>query len=104
MSLRGLFLLALIAIAASAPLAPQRLRVEYLTDPVGIDVRVPRFSWAVAHTDRGQVQAAYRVLVELRGQGATELVWDSGRVASSRSVNIQYSGINLLPNTGVACE
>lgn len=99
-----LLLLLLVAGVVSDPLAPQRLRVEYLTDPVGIDVRVPRFSWAVAHTSRAQTQIAYRVLVELRGQGSTELVWDSGRVVSSRSVNIEYSGVNLRAHTGMRLQ
>ena len=81
------------------PEAPFRLRVEYLEDPLGIDVRVPRFSWAVAHSDRGQAQIAYRILVELHYPQSTELVWDSGRVTSSKTVNIEYAGSNLLPQT-----
>jgi hypothetical protein len=29
--------------------APSGLRCEYLTDPVGIDVPQPRFSWVLEH-------------------------------------------------------
>ena len=31
--------------AADGPLAPINLKCEYLTNPVGIDVRLPRFGW-----------------------------------------------------------
>ncbi len=40
---------------AAGPLAPISLRVEYMKQPMGIDVATPRFSWSLQHTDRGQV-------------------------------------------------
>ena len=49
--------------AAEGPLAPVNLRCEYLKNPVGIDVRQPRFAWVLRHTQRAQMQSAYQVLV-----------------------------------------
>lgn len=96
-----LWFAALLLLSASLPAlaqpgAPFRLRTEYLQDPLGIDVTVPRFSWAVAHGERGQGQSAYRIVVVAATGG---LEWDSGKVASSKSVNIEYAGTALLPQT-----
>src|SRR5690348_2974172 len=44
-------------------LTPSRLRCEYRTDPLGVDVTSPRLSWIVESTERGQKQTAYQVLV-----------------------------------------
>ena len=49
--------------AAEGPLPPTSLRCEYLKNPVGIDVRQPRFAWVLRHTERAQMQSAYQVLV-----------------------------------------
>ncbi|MDR1692995.1 MAG: glycoside hydrolase family 78 protein [Oscillospiraceae bacterium] len=48
-----------------------RLRTEYLTDPIGIDIQNPRLMWNV---EGGVKQTAYQIVA---GQ------WDSGKVASS---------------------
>ena len=82
---------AFLACAAAAappglPLAPSRLRVEYLSNPLTIDTPVPRFSWALAHTGRQQAQSAYRLVVTSEPGGST--LWDSGTVPSNRSLHI----------------
>ena len=81
--------------AAGGPEAPANLRCEYRVDPIGIDVRAPRLSWWVRDARRGARQAAYQVLVATspanlrRGRAAA---WDSGRVASEKSVHVVYAG------------
>jgi alpha-L-rhamnosidase len=75
---------------ASGPLAPSGLRVEYLAEPV-IDVPQPRFSWALNHTERGQKQSAYQVVVSAE-PGFKTATWDSGRLASSQSTHVVYAG------------
>ena len=76
-------------------LKPVGLKCEYRTDPLGIDARVPRLSWALESEKRGQVQSAYRILVA-RGEddlaSEEDLLWDSGRVESDRSVGVEYGG------------
>ncbi len=75
--------------------APTDLRCEYLSDPIGIDVREPRFSWVLEPTRRGQRQAAYQLIVcsqadhAARGVGD---VWDSGRTESEDSCHVTYQG------------
>ena len=81
--------------AAEGPLPPANLRCEYLKNPLGIDVLQPRFAWVLAHTERGQKQTAYQVLVasslELLNQDKGDL-WDSGKTASEDSAQVVYSG------------
>mgnify|MGYP000984049400 FL=1 len=79
---------------------PVRLTCEYRENPVGIDVVQPRLSWVVESDERGQRQTAYRVLVastaELLATDRSDL-WDSGRVASSETIQIAYGGGGLEP-------
>ncbi len=81
--------------AAAAPGRPLELKCEYLTDPLGIDVRQPRFSWVLDHSERGQLQTAYQVLVatnsSLLEPGKADQ-WDSGKVASDNSTQVVYGG------------
>ncbi|MDR2448487.1 MAG: hypothetical protein LBD52_00820 [Prevotellaceae bacterium] len=46
-------------------LRPVELQCEYQTEPVGIDVPAPRFSWQLLDPKhvRGQAQTAYHILV-----------------------------------------
>jgi alpha-L-rhamnosidase len=71
------------------------LRCEYLTDPLGLDVEKPRLSWIIESPRRGERQTAYRILVastpELLARHQGDL-WDSGKVASDQSVQLEYAG------------
>ena len=76
--------------------APVRLRVEYMENPAGVDVPYPaRFSWALTHTERGQVQSAYQLVVSKAGAK----VWDSKKVMSNTSQNVPYGGGNFTADT-----
>ncbi len=85
----------LAADTATRVLAPNGLRVEYLSDPMGIDVAEPRFSWVLNHAERGQGQTAYQILVSSTPEGSTGDQWDSSRVASPASVHVAYAGKTL---------
>ena len=86
----------------TSELRPAGLRCEYRVDPLGIDERAPRLSWALESEGRGQVQSAYRVLVarsEEDLESEEDLLWDSGRVESDRSVGVEYEGEALRSGT-----
>jgi len=92
-----LFLSVMMAVGvADAQTKIQGLMVESETSPLGIDVSKPRFSWQLASTKRGVSQTAYRIEVT---DSAKKTVWDSGKVASGESLNIQYVGGELKPVT-----
>ena len=79
----------------AGPLAPAGLRCEYLTNPVGIDVSKPRLSWVLEHTQRGESQSAYQIVVR-RGDNVE---WDSGKVQSPQSTLVEYNGPALKSGT-----
>ncbi len=74
------------------------LRTEYKEDPLGIDVTLPRLSWqlrALQANERGVTQSAYQVRVALglrQLQLGKNLLWDSGEVRSSDSIQQVYGG------------
>ncbi len=97
-------LAAFIGMDAADRIAPERLRCEYLANPIGIDTPSPRFSWDISAGERGTMQTAYRILVAaseqaLRADRGDK--WDSGKVASDRSVNVPYHGRAL--SSGEKC-
>ena len=67
--------------ATDTALTVTSLRCECRTDPLGVDVTQPRFSWRMESGRRGQRQTAYRLVV---GD-----VWDSGKVSTDQSVGVQ---------------
>ncbi|MDZ7338448.1 MAG: glycoside hydrolase family 78 protein [candidate division KSB1 bacterium] len=75
--------------------AASDLRCEYLVNPIGIDVREPRFSWVLEPVRRGQRQVAYQLIVcskgEQAGRGVGD-VWDSGRRESEQTCHVTYAG------------
>ena len=79
------------------------LRCEYLPDPLGVDVN-PRFSWKIVDSDktRGQKQTAYQIVVWVDTPDHVKVDtmqwWDSGKVKSSESVNVEYAGHALKSN------
>jgi alpha-L-rhamnosidase len=86
--------------AASIYAFPVHLRTNALSSPIGLDTPQPRFSWMSDATTPNWNQSAYEIFVDpeeknLRADHAAS--WDSGRIASSESVDIAYAGIPLKP-------
>ena len=107
MTLRIMIVLPL-TVLAPAQMLPQAtltvagLRVEYLADPIGIDVVQPRLSWRIASTRRNTTQAAYQLQVATSEASLTRgvnLLWDSGRVMSDTSVFVTFRGPPAVSRT-----
>ena len=82
-------------ISKGSDLNALRLRCEYLSNPIGIDVAAPRFSWTLKSDERGQKQTAYQVVVASTEERlATDEgdLWDSGKVALDRTLQVDYAG------------
>jgi alpha-L-rhamnosidase len=77
---------------SAGPLAPTALRCEYLTNPMGIDTPRPRLAWAVGHSERGQAQSAYEILVSTQPGAENGDMWSSGKVETPLSTQIVYNG------------
>ena len=70
------------------------LQCEYLDNPLGMDVKKPHLGWKLVSTRHGVMQTAYQVQVFKSGN-EDDLVWDSGKVLSDNSVNVEYDGLEL---------
>ena len=67
------------------------LKVNGMIEAANADAR-PAFSWKMAADRDGAAQAAYRIEVK---DDAGAVVWDSGEVADSHSVEVVYDGAEL---------
>ena len=75
-----------------------QLVCEYKTDPIGIDIARPRLSWQISSAENGVMQSAYEVRAAASSEklNSGNLVWSSGKINSSQSVNLVYGGPELL--------
>src|SRR5918994_1371058 len=83
---------------AASELRPTGLKCEYRVDPLGIDEVAPRLSWTLESEGRDQRQSAYHILVagnEEDLEAEENLLWDSGRVESGRTIGVEYEGETL---------
>jgi len=100
------FFLYLLVLATSGYLQAQENCVlevanpscERLLKPIGIDMEQPRLSWYLNSACSNQRQSAYQIIVastveKLKGNEGD--VWDSKKVTSSNSLNVQFSGLPL---------
>ncbi len=80
----------------------ESLYCENMTDPAGIEIPRPRFSWVLESQERNRMQSAYRILVTDSPENLNEErgdIWDSGKVGSEQSVLVKYQGSRLKPAT-----
>jgi alpha-L-rhamnosidase len=104
-SVKNLIPLTLLASSFTAA-SPVQLRTDHLTNPIGIDSAKPQFAWQCDAKTPNWTQSAYQLLIATseknlapsKGDAKAD-VWDSGRIASSDSINIPYNGPALKPQT-----
>ena len=84
-----------ITAAAKPAVVVADLRCEGRENPLGIAEAKPRLNWILQSARRGAMQTAYQVLVassaEMLAKDQGDL-WDSGKVASDRSIQVAYEG------------
>jgi alpha-L-rhamnosidase len=74
------------------------LRCEHHANPLGLDVPRPRLSWQLRSDRRSARQTAYRLTAaasEAALLAERDLLWDTGRVESGRSLYVEYGGPHL---------
>jgi len=87
--------LLLIFMTAISQVKVTSLLTENKTNPIGLDMASPRFSWAIESAKRNASQTAY----EIKITEAKKLVWSSDKVNSNQSVYIDYAGPKISSNT-----
>ena len=86
----------------NSPLSINDLKTEYHTNPKGIDVLKPRFSWVLTGKGRNRTQTAYRILVsssEKKLSNNQGDIWDSKKITSNNTNQIEYKGKILSSHT-----
>ncbi|RZK82357.1 MAG: alpha-L-rhamnosidase [Pedobacter sp.] len=91
--------LASLAVPKSLKPKVMELSCEYRSNPLGVMSAAPKLSWKFTSEGRNITQTAYQVLVSddlasLRQQKGN--IWNSGKVASSKSIQVAYAGTQLL--------
>ena len=91
-----LFMTLNVSAICNAKMSVERLVVEHECEPMAVCSMHPRFSWQMSSDGYNIIQKAYSIVV---CNESGMVVWDSGRIASDRSVDIVYGGRPLQPET-----
>ncbi|WP_339725877.1 family 78 glycoside hydrolase catalytic domain [uncultured Paraglaciecola sp.] len=88
--------------SSQASTMPSGLTIEYIRDTNNVEIADPRpeFSWHVPQ--QAVNQSAYQLLVASSKQNIEENIgdiWDSHKVNSSSSINIEHDGVALSKNS-----
>jgi alpha-L-rhamnosidase len=86
------------SIIVNAKTQVTNLICEYHTNPIGMDVKVPRLSWQIISDQSDVKQTAYEIRVadsQANLQREDKLIWTSGKVNNDQSVNVIYTGSEL---------
>lgn len=81
-----------------AQVSVTNLLCENETNPLGMDITQPRFSWQLVSDQRNVSQSAYEIRVANTPYNLKrnkQLIWNSGKVASGQSIFIPYNGSAL---------
>jgi len=98
----GFIFLMILSCQPNQSVEVENLTVEYLSNPLGVDVEHPRFSWKIVSEERDVKQSAYQIIV---GESLTDIksetgkTWDTGKIPSGATVNQAYEGASLQSNT-----
>jgi alpha-L-rhamnosidase len=87
----SLFVLQIVASLCFAQVKVDGLLCENRTNPLGMDVTQPRFTWQLSSDKRNVMQSAYRIEVS-ESPAFHGHVWDSQKVKSDSSVFVTYKG------------
>jgi len=86
------------AMGGAAEIRVTDIKTEHLSEPLGIVTPKPRFGWLLESGKRQQLQTAYQILVassiEKLHEGTSDK-WNSGKIRSDNSVEVQYQGTEL---------
>ncbi len=81
------------------------LEYDHRINPINIDIESPLISWQMKTSRRGATQTAYQIIVSNNMETIRKNkgnIWDSGKINSSQSIHIPYSG-TPLESSGEYC-
>lgn len=85
-----------MACSVFAQVKVDHLRTENLTNPIGLDVKQPYFSWQLISSQRNVAQSAYEIRVATDAASLAKAdAWKSGKINSDQSIHVPYKGAAL---------
>jgi len=90
----------------SVPVFAQQVQVtnlscNYKTNPLGVTTQSPKLTWKIQSNQYNVLQTAYQILVAdhlALLEKNTGNIWDSKKVNSSQSIQVDYKGPKLISN------
>lgn len=80
------------------------VKIDGMSNPIGIDNKKPVLSWKISSDKRNVFQTSYRIIVSKNKDCTAGDCWDSGIVLSSRSFSVPYEGKELEADTRYYCR
>ncbi len=74
---------------------PIAIKTEYLSNPIGIQEDIPRFSWEFEESEPGFLQSACEIIVSDNLQDIQNTkgnIWSSGKIQSQENIQVLYKG------------
>lgn len=93
-----LFTVVIYSCGTTSSLSVVNLACERVTNPLGIEVSSPSFSWKLHSNNMDVHQTAYRIIVSEKIENIQENFgdcWDSQKISSDNSIQVYYDGIPL---------
>jgi alpha-L-rhamnosidase len=90
-----LVVLPLMFNSAFAQLSLNHLKTNNLSNPIGIALEAPRFSWILESSKKNTLQTSYEIEVK----EGNKVIWKTGKVNSDQSIFINYNGPLLKSDT-----
>lgn len=91
----ALMFLFLTILGTTAQTKVAQLLCENTSNPIGMGVEKPRFTWLITSTQGSTMQTAYELVI----REGKKTVWSTGKVNSDQSVLVEYAGTPLVSNT-----
>lgn len=101
MKFSHIFLISLLLVTSAvlrAELTVTTLKVDYKTNPIGIDNPKPKLSWIIQSDETSTMQESYEIRTAYNKKDVERgrnLIWKSEKVATSKSVHVLYAGPQL---------
>ncbi|MEE9432027.1 MAG: glycoside hydrolase family 78 protein [Melioribacteraceae bacterium] len=100
--IKKIFLLPLLFLIStmtfSQELSLYDLTCEHRVNPIGIETDSPRLSWKIKSSGRNILQTYYSIRVSETQSFSDEFVWETGKIKSSKSNLVSYTG-SVLEST-----
>ena len=74
------------------------LKTQAYTNPIGIDLTTPSFSWVLSSSERNVMQTSYSIRVSTE-RDFSDVVWESGTIESDQSADVQATGFTPQART-----